>query len=784
MVGETRALQLCSDRGCILLAHFGDPLSFTEKHRSQWRHPADLTAGRIGVRAKAEIGFTEKSATSSQELSSSTAAVKNLALRHRVQLVRPGGRFDRRGQQPGVRSVKVGGTCGQVAATDQSDGLGAENKRKVYQMRLTIRTKLFGLMVASLTFVTAVSGTGYWGITSVSGTTGKVAAIGVAIRNNIEAGIYNDMTREDINTICTKKDQEQQDAIANLATHSELVALRAAAARDSVVDPEIHSALDGEVQLAREYATSTDVLSKAVVRDRSTAAAAVNHGIELYGGVQQELQARGDQLEQAAKDAERKSGSRAAQATHVMFGICGVSLVILFLGSFVLVRTISLSLRRLTQMIQSIAEGEGDVTQRLEVAGHFGNDELGEVSRFFNLFTDKLQEILRGVVRHTNRLRTASEQLLAASHQITTNSGETAIQANAVSHATLQVSQNLQSLSCGAGEMTSTIESIAANANQAAKVASTAVNTAQAANAVVAKLSQSSAEIGLVIKVITSIAQQTNLLALNATIEAARAGEAGKGFAVVANEVKELAKQTAKATEDISRKITTIQTDTKGAIEAIGTISGVINQINDISATIAAAVEEQSATTNEMLRNASEAASGAGNISANIGGVAQAADGTLSRAQESQKAAQELAEIAGQLSTLMGQFKIERRDRRIDIALPVRLTGIDVNGHALEQEVITIDISPQGASLRDIQATLRAGDKVSLARSGKLEQFLIAWVGAENTPESGQIGVSAVDPTSSFWTDVLEAQSQSELGSADGNSENIQAKPKARAQGA
>ncbi|MGA2921233.1 MAG: methyl-accepting chemotaxis protein [Candidatus Sulfotelmatobacter sp.] len=651
-------------------------------------------------------------------------------------------------------------------------------------MRLTIRTKLFGLMVASLTFVTAVSGTGYWGITSVSGTTGKVAAIGVAIRNNIEAGIYNDMTREDINTICTKKDQEQQDAIANLATHSELVALRAAAARDSVVDPEIHSALDGEVQLAREYATSTDVLSKAVVRDRSTAAAAVNHGIELYGGVQQELQARGDQLEQAAKDAERKSGSRAAQATHVMFGICGVSLVILFLGSFVLVRTISLSLRRLTQMIQSIAEGEGDVTQRLEVAGHFGNDELGEVSRFFNLFTDKLQEILRGVVRHTNRLRTASEQLLAASHQITTNSGETAIQANAVSHATLQVSQNLQSLSCGAGEMTSTIESIAANANQAAKVASTAVNTAQAANAVVAKLSQSSAEIGLVIKVITSIAQQTNLLALNATIEAARAGEAGKGFAVVANEVKELAKQTAKATEDISRKITTIQTDTKGAIEAIGTISGVINQINDISATIAAAVEEQSATTNEMLRNASEAASGAGNISANIGGVAQAADGTLSRAQESQKAAQELAEIAGQLSTLMGQFKIERRDRRIDIALPVRLTGIDVNGHALEQEVITIDISPQGASLRDIQATLRAGDKVSLARSGKLEQFLIAWVGAENTPESGQIGVSAVDPTSSFWTDVLEAQSQSELGSADGNSENIQAKPKARAQGA
>jgi len=175
-------------------------------------------------------------------------------------------------------------------------------------------------------------------------------------------------------------------------------------------------------------------------------------------------------------------------------------------------------------------------------------------------------------------------------------------------------------------------------------------------NETMKKLGESSREIGNVIKVITSIAQQTNLLALNATIEAARAGEAGKGFAVVANEVKELAKQTAKATEEISQKIEAIQGVTKGAVTAIEEISTIINQINDISNSIASAVEEQTATTNEIGRSVNEAAIGVTDIAKNISGVATAARNTTQGANDTKTASAELSEMAARLQASVSKF--------------------------------------------------------------------------------------------------------------------------------
>jgi methyl-accepting chemotaxis protein len=285
-------------------------------------------------------------------------------------------------------------------------------------------------------------------------------------------------------------------------------------------------------------------------------------------------------------------------------------------------------------------------------------DELGDLTAAINKMSGSLKRMILAITENASKVASASEELNATSQQITANSEETSAQAEVVSKAAQTVSQNLQTVATGAEEMSASIKEIAKNATEAAKVATAAVKVAEATTAAVSKLGDSSAEIGQVIKVITSIAQQTNLLALNATIEAARAGEAGKGFAVVANEVKELAKETAKATEDISRKIEAIQTDTKAAVDAIASISGVINQINDISNTIATAVEEQNATTNEMSRNVSEAAHGSGEITSNVAGVAEAAQSTSRGANDTQKASQQLVETSTQLSRLVEQFKI------------------------------------------------------------------------------------------------------------------------------
>jgi methyl-accepting chemotaxis protein len=350
---------------------------------------------------------------------------------------------------------------------------------------------------------------------------------------------------------------------------------------------------------------------------------------------------------------------RAASSANslTLLFISGVTLLVAVLVVFFVVTSATKPLQAVVGRIKDIAEGEGDLTQRLD---QDRRDEIGELARWFNTFLEKLEGIIARVAANTLGIGSAAEELTAVSQQMSATAEETATQSNVVSAAAEQVTHNLQTVETATEEMSSSIKEIARNANEAARVTTSAVRTAETTTAMVAKLGDSSAEIGQVIMVITSIAQQTNLLALNATIEAARAGEAGKGFAVVANAVKELAKETAKATKDISQKIEAIQGDTKGAVEAIGQISGIINEINDISNTIATAVEEQTATTNEIARNVQEAARGGSQVAENIGAVAQAARSTTQGASDTHTASGELARMAAELQKIVAQFKYDK----------------------------------------------------------------------------------------------------------------------------
>jgi methyl-accepting chemotaxis protein len=315
-------------------------------------------------------------------------------------------------------------------------------------------------------------------------------------------------------------------------------------------------------------------------------------------------------------------------------------------------------LRRKVQMLLEVVEAasQGDLTREVTVQGE---DAIGMVGNALAKLLSDLRANIALIATNATNLGSSAEELTAVSNEMSANAEETSAQANVVSAAAEEVSKNVQTVATGVEEMGASIREIAGNASQAAKVAQEAVKVAQATNQTIAKLGESSQEIGKVIKVITSIAEQTNLLALNATIEAARAGEAGKGFAVVANEVKELAKETAKATEEISQKIEAIQGDTAGAVQAIQQISQVISQINDIAATIASAVEEQSATTSEIGRNVAEAAKGSSEIAQNITSVATAAQHTTQGASQTQQAAAQLTHMASELQQIVRRFRVE-----------------------------------------------------------------------------------------------------------------------------
>ena len=340
-------------------------------------------------------------------------------------------------------------------------------------------------------------------------------------------------------------------------------------------------------------------------------------------------------------------------------------------------------IRNMITMLKDIAEGEGDLTKR--IIDNSG-DETEEMAHWFNQFVEKVQNIIKDVAGNAGILYDSSQSLTAISKQMATNAAHTSDTANGVAAASEEMSANMQSVAAAmeeastnvsmvaaaTEEMSSTINEIAENTEKARNITASAVTKTVSASSQVGELGRAAREIGKVVETITEISSQVDLLALNATIEAARAGDAGKGFAVVAGEIKELARQTAEASGEIKNRVEGIQSNTDGTVNQINDVSEVVNEINTIVATIASAVEEQSATTREIVGNVSQASVGlsevnenvaqssqvSGEIARDISEVTRSSTDISSSCKEVNVSSEALAALADKLNQMVKKFKV------------------------------------------------------------------------------------------------------------------------------
>jgi methyl-accepting chemotaxis protein len=366
---------------------------------------------------------------------------------------------------------------------------------------------------------------------------------------------------------------------------------------------------------------------------------------------------------------------------EIAYGMGVIAILILLVAAFFIGRSISRPIVACSNAVQKLANG--DLTGSVNFKR---NDELGTLADSVNACIDNLRKMVQEITSTSEALTESASVLTETANSQAAGAEQTNVQAHTVAAAGEELAINSKSMTVAAGEisqssttvaaaveeMSSSIQEVARNCTQESEIARKADAQARQTRELMVKLEESARQIGKIVELINQIAEQTNLLALNATIEAASAGEAGRGFAVVANEVKELARQSAAATQDIRLQVSLIQENTSNSMEAIDDVAKVIEQVSQISSSIAAAVEEQSATTSEIVRslhnvtsstknlseNVKNASAGADEVSRNIHGVSQAASDAAKGATRISKSAGELSHLAGSLGQLVNKFKL------------------------------------------------------------------------------------------------------------------------------